>query len=88
MAELVDALVLGTSEQSWEFESPYSYHYMWEIIMTMRDDKKLDKMIRDTEKSWNNMIVFHRDKGSDWFPFHGELRKGDGTFIKRIVINP
>jgi hypothetical protein len=55
--------------------------------MTMRDDKRLDKMIRDTEKSWNNMIVFHRDKGSDWFPFHGELRKGDETFIKRIVIN-
>ena len=56
--------------------------------MTMRDDKKLDKMIRDTEKSWNNMVVFHPDKGSSgWFPFHGELRKGDGTFIKRIVIN-
>ena len=56
-------------------------------IMTMRDDKRLDKMIRDSEKSWNNMIVFHRDEGSDWFPFHGVLRKGDGTFIKRIVIN-
>jgi hypothetical protein len=54
----------------------------------MTIDEKFEKMKKNIEKQYNNMIVFHRDEGSNWFPFHGELRKGDGTFIKRIVINP
>ena len=52
----------------------------------MTIDKKFEKAKKDIE---NNRIIcfFYRDEGSDWIPFYGELRKGNGDFIERLIIN-